>query len=254
MTHMCGIRIAAAVLALTSSSAAGDTLFRISLENNASHVQTRSVRRFAEALAAKTGGELHIEVYDSGALYRDQAALAALDQGKLEMAVPGIWQLDRMVPNLAALMLPSLFGRSTDEVHRVVDGAVGKRLNAEIEDALGVRVPGRWLDLGPILVFGVGHSLPPDGSLDRKVIRIAAGRANEERLKAMGARPVGIPWADLPGYIERGQLDGVLTSWETIASADLQAKGVAVAIDVPHYFGMYVPLVSGAAWRRLSVG
>jgi len=84
-------------------------------------------------------------------------------------------------------------------------------------------------------------------------IRAAGGPANLERLAALGAEPVVIPWPDLPLALQQGEVDGVLTSHASVVSADLWASGIQYAFEDRQYFPQYVPLVSHLFWQRLSV-
>ncbi len=83
-------------------------VIRISVENTDSHVQTKSVRRFADNLAERLAGRYEVRFYPAASLYRDADVFRALTQGKLELAVPGTWQFDRYVPEVGFVLLPSL--------------------------------------------------------------------------------------------------------------------------------------------------
>jgi TRAP-type C4-dicarboxylate transport system substrate-binding protein len=200
-------------------------IMRVSLENTERHVQVRMVHLFAERLAAQTGGVLKIEVYSNGTLYRDSDSLSAVAQGKVEMVVPGIWQIDSGIPDFAALMLPSVFGRDPASIEALADGPLGKRLNARLEAADNYVVVGRWFDLGPLGLFGVTRKFRSLDEVAGLRIRVANGRTNEERIKALGGKPVSISLSDFPSYAERSLVDGVLSSYETIDSASLDRHG-----------------------------
>jgi len=224
---------------------------RISVENGASHFQARTVQRFAELVARRSEGALLVEFYDGARLFRDADVVAALGRGDVEMAVPGIWQFDKAVPETAVLMLPSAYARPIGLMRRLADGPLGAALGERISATVGARVIGRWLDLGYAHLF----ASKPIGRIEdlRGVtVRVAGGRANEERMRALGAEPVAISQKDLPAYLDRGLVGAVLTTFETVASAGLDGHGLKAAFVDSEYYPFYIPLVASSFWERLS--
>jgi TRAP-type C4-dicarboxylate transport system substrate-binding protein len=248
-----GRRLAVAVGALTfAASLAAQPVFRISLENNPQHVQVKAVQRFADSLARRTAGALRVEVYPDGRLFRDRDVVSALVDGKVEMAVPGTWQLDRYEPAVGIYLLPPFYGRERSFVYQVASSPLGREIEARLARSTGAVVLGRWIDLGPVHLLSVRRPITRTEDIAGMRVRIAGGVVNELRLRALGASPLLIAWTDLPARITQGAVDGVLTSFETVASARLWEAGVRYAFEDSEYFGQYVPLVSPSFWARCS--
>ncbi len=226
-------------------------LFRISVENQPSHIQVQALRRFVQALDEQFGDSLEIELYDAARLFRDRDVFGALVEGKIEMAVPGTWHIARYEPGVNVFLLPQFYGRSAEENHAVLEGEVGRELNRRIEDALGVVVPGKWLDLGHANLYMLQRRITSPADLRHLKIRVAGGLANELRIQAMGAESVIVPWPDLPLWLDRRKVDGILTTHETIRSAGLWEHGVRFCLEDREYFPMYVPVISARLWRLL---
>ncbi|MFZ4625958.1 MAG: TRAP transporter substrate-binding protein DctP, partial [Rhodoferax sp.] len=226
-------------------------VFRISTENTASHVQTRVVQRFADALARRSQGRLTVEFKHSAQLFRDQDVIRALHEGKVDMAVPGTWQLDRYDPYVSVLMLPMFFGLEATDHHRVRDGLVGQLISAHLQEALQMVVPGRWIDLGHAHFYATGQAVAGYPDMAGLRIRIAGGAAIAAQMVAVGAVPVVVAWPDLPASLQRGRLDGLLTTHETIASAKLWQQGIRNATEIKAYFAQYIPLISRSCWSQL---
>lgn len=235
----------------SQSSSHSAMVFRISTENAAGHVQTRVVQRFADTLARKSQGRLAVEFKHSAQLFRDQDVIRALNEGKVDMAVPGTWQLDRYDPYVSVLMLPMFFGREAADHHRVRDGKVGQLISAHLEESLQVVVPGRWIDLGHANLYGTGQVVASHTAMAGLRIRIAGGEAIAAQMMAVGAVPVVVAWPDLPATLQRGRLDGLITTHETIASAKLWEQGIANASEIKVYFAQYIPLISRRYWSEL---
>lgn len=243
---------AALLMLAAMASVHAQPLFRISVENTDDHVQTRAVARFAEALAARTEGQLRVEFFSNARLFRDRDVVPALADGKVEMAVPGTWQLDRFEPSVGVLLLPAFYGRDRAFLYERFAGPLGDELDRRIERATGTVVAGRWIDLGPIHLFTVDAPIRSHDDIAGLRIRYAGGVVNEMRLAALGADPQLIPWPELPQRLEQGDVAGVLTSFETVASASLWERGIKHAFADAQYFGRYVPLVSRTFWNRIS--
>ncbi len=226
-------------------------VLRISTENTADHVQTRSVQAFAALVNQRAGGRLTASVHHSAELYRDRDVIKALGLGRVEMAVPGTWQLDRFVPDVGLFLLPGFYGREPGALNRLRDGELGRRVSGEIEDSLNVVVPGRWIDLGHANLFTVDRPIRDHKDLAGRRIRIAGGESNAWRLRQLGAEPQLIPWPDFPNALRLGLVDGVLTTFETVASARLWEHGIRHCFRDRQYFAQYVPMVSRSFWVQL---
>ncbi|MGB0748569.1 MAG: TRAP transporter substrate-binding protein DctP [Magnetospiraceae bacterium] len=224
---------------------------RISTENSPSHVQTQVVRRFAERLQEKLSGRLKVTHFDSATLYRDRNVVQALTDGKVEMAVPGTWQLDRFEPNVGIFLLPMFYGRDAEINYRIRDEEIGQEINRRLGDAVGAVVIGRWIDLGCANLYSMNKPVESHQDLVGMRIRIPGGEANARRLKALELVPEVIAWPDLPQAMERGKVDGVLTTHATIVSAALWEKGIHYAFEDHQYFPQYIPILSVRFWNRL---
>ncbi|MDQ2103391.1 TRAP transporter substrate-binding protein DctP [Azospirillum isscasi] len=225
--------------------------WRISVENNPGHIQVQVIERFARRFEDLSGGRVSVRLFDSARLYRDVDLPRVLSNDRIEMGVPGVWQLDRYVPDFGLFLLPLFYGRTPDRNHAVVDGPVGQALGNALASRLNVVVPGRWIDLGPAHIFTFDHPIRNSGDFAGLRLRVAGGFANEMRLQRLGATAVRVAWPDLSEAVDRGNLDGLLTSYVTVESAPFASR-LRYVYEDSAYFPQYVPLVSRAAWRRLG--
>lgn len=245
--------LSVALLVGLPAGAAGQAEYRlrISTENTRAHVQTQAIERFAKELERVTEGRIDVEFYHSAQLFRDRDVIAALSSGKVEMAVPGMWQLDRYVPDVGLYMLPLFYGRTAEENYQVRDGEIGALVSQRIARDLGVAVPGRWLDLGHAHLYFTRSDVQSHEDLAGVKIRIPGGIANRGRLKSFGADPVVVAWPDLPDALSRDQVAGVLTTHETIRSAKLWRNGISASFEDMEYFAQYVPMINARFWASL---
>lgn len=247
--------LAAAATALlpvrSRASATAPIPFRISSENGPDHIQTRVVARFATELSQRAGGDLTVEHRFGGRSLRDRDVVRAMAGGKLEMAVPGAWHLDRVEPSVGIFALPAFYGRETGSQDSVRDGVIGSDINRRLETALTVKVLGRWIDLGFAHLYGVERMITRHADVRELRIRVAGGEANLHRLTAMGARPRVVAWSDLPAALAEGSIDAILSTHESVASGRMWTLGIRSAFEDRQYFAQYLPLVGAAFWANL---
>ncbi len=224
---------------------------RISVENTPSHVQTRAVERFAEKLQERLEGRLTIEFYSGAALFRDQDVFGGMARGRVEMAVPGTWQIDRRIPEAGLFLLPEFYGLGPWLNYQVMASPLGDLINNRIEDGLGVKVLGDWIDLGPAQLFSCGDSFESYDDIANRRIRVAGGVGNQLRISLLGGEPMVIAFPDLPFFLNQGKADGVLTTYESVQSASLWDYGINSVFEDNQYFGQYVPMIAEEFWSRL---
>jgi len=241
---------AATISVLAPAAASSQEKFRISLDTNPTHVRNQGVDIFAKELKKRVGDKLDIEIYPSGQVYRDRDVPKALRQNAIEMGVPGTWQLDGLVPNVALQTLPMFYGVDPDTVHTVMDGKLGDSLNKRMEDRLKVKILGKWADLGMQHFYSTTKEITSYDDLKGMKIRFSGGTANAERLKFQGVVPTLIPYPDLPLAMSQGVVQGVATTHESAATAKLYDSGLKYAFEDNQFMGQYVPMIRLSFWDK----
>lgn len=250
------LRMLAAAAALAAPAApaamAEEIPFRISLNTGPNHVRNIALEGFVEKLAERTRGKLDVQVFPSGQLFKGPDVPKALAQGGVEMGVPIILYVSRVVPNAGLLDLPMFYGRSPEEIHAVMDGPVGAELNAEIESKLGVKIIGPNLDLGHGSIFTAEAPAASLAALEGLKLRVPGSPAAKVRYDGLGVESVSIPFADVPIALAQGRIDGLMTTHETIRSAKLWESGLKYSLDTRGTFFQYVPMIGKPTWERLG--
>jgi C4-dicarboxylate-binding protein DctP len=228
-------------------------LIRISVENTAAHVQTKSVQQFKELLEEKLQGIYKVEFYSAASLFKDADIFRALAQGKVEIAVPGTWHFDTFVSEVGLFLLPSLYGRKASITYSLMESDVGTHIISSIENNIGVKVLGRFIDLGHTHIFSTRKAINTPKDFNNMKIRVAGGIGNSLRVEALGAQSITIPWPSLPLALRKRTIDGLLTSYETIVSAELYQFDIKYVYEDNEYFAQYVPIASRSFWEKLPL-
>jgi C4-dicarboxylate-binding protein DctP len=237
--------------ALRRAAADEPLLLRCSLETVPTHTRNATIRDYLAKIEAAAGGRVKTQLYESGQLFPDLQIGKALLQGQIEMAVPGSWSITGVVPDADFLQLPILYGRSLDMVHRAVDGQPGQLVAKQIERKLASRVLGPWLDLGSFNWYSTSRPLNSYADLKGLKIRNSGGPGQAWRTRFMGAVPNTTPLPNVALGLSQGTFDGLITTNETIASAQFWESGVRHALEDRQFTGEYIPIVSLAFWHKL---
>jgi C4-dicarboxylate-binding protein DctP len=166
------------------------------------------------------------------------------------MGFPGTWQLGKFIPDFDAVDLPILYGVTQEQAYAIFDGKPGKILAEKFEKKLGVKVIGRWLDLGFQHTHTVGKPINKHTDMANMKLRIPGGAANIARYADLGASPVKIAWPDVPQALQRGTVDGLATTFESIRGAKLWDSGLKYSYITNQSFSQYLPTVSAKSWAK----
>ena len=243
---------AAAIMAMAGGASAQKTYkIDVSLETGPNHLRNISMERWAKAINEKSAGRLKVTIFHGAKKFKGTNVPTALGRGLIDMGAPGPWHLSKFVPDFGVFNLPLAYGATRAQLHALMDGEIGRELNARIEKKLGVKVFGRWLDHGSNALFFLDKKVTSYADVVGLKMRFSGSEAAAERLKVFGATPTKIPWPDLPKALRRGLVDGFATNHEAVRSAKLWEVGVKYAYDDRHSLAQYVPMISGKTWNRL---
>jgi len=224
----------------------------ITLDTPASHVRNLYVARFAEALTQRSGGELTVEIFDSGQLYSSRDSARAVARGDVGMAIESTAPLSRVEQNLVVFEFPMFSGQTPEVMHTVVDGPLGQRLAEMLGERMGVVALTGWYMLGEINTYSTVAPLTSLDSLRGLQVRHPGGVGAVAYLEATGANPVSMPFTDVPLALQQGTVDAVVSSNVSIVSASLQDSGLRHAYLNRMLVAYYMPIVSRAYWDQLS--
>ncbi len=239
-----------AALAANEAMAQAKHKLEISLETSPNHVRNISVLEIAQELEKQAGGQLEVKVYHSASKFKDTDIPKALNQGAIDMGIPVTFHLGKYVSDFDAVDLPIFYGRTRQEIYKVTDGPVGAQLAASLEKKLGVKVIGKWMDLGHQHTYTLKHPIKVAADLKGLKIRTPGGAGNLARYEVLGAAPVKIAWPDVPQALQRGTMDGLMTTFESVRSAKLWDSGLKFAFENNQSFTQYVPIMAERSWKK----
>jgi len=244
MRHTFKIFLAAAVLvvlAVQPVPAQKVYEFKISVDTTMNHPRNQGFLIFIDLVKKRSNGRLVPKLYHSAQLYKDTHVGKALSLGTVEMAAPGIWQLESYDPNASIIALPMFFGQPPEVTEKLVDGAWGETLSKSLGKQMRVKIPGKWYELGYIHVHSASRRVTKLEDFAGMKIRYFGSAVNAERIRGYGGNPVMISWADVPMALVQGTVDGLITTF----------KSLKYSIRDYEFMGYYVPMVSLKFWNKL---
>lgn len=259
MTYAPRLRRAGALVFATALAAAlagqpalaGPNL-TITLDTPPGHMRNVYVGRFAEALTERSGGELTVEIFDSGQLYSSRDAGRAVARGDVGMAIVSTAPLSRIEPALTVLEFPMFSGLPAEQVAAILDGPLGQRLGAMLGEKMHVVALNGWYMLGAINTYSTTTPLNSLEDLRGLQVRHPGGVGAVAYLEELGATPVSMPYTDVPLALQQGTVDAIVSSNASVLSASLQESGLHYAYLNNMLTGFYMPIVSHAYWDQLT--
>lgn len=136
--------VAAGVLAFTGVLASAKTSFTLSTPDPDNAEITLAAKKFAELVAAKTGGEVEIKVFPNGQLYGGDpsAAVRQLAGGSLDMLLLSSSLYANFNPKFTAISIPYLFDDNA-QLRAYLAGPLGQELLGDLS-GIGVKGLSMW--------------------------------------------------------------------------------------------------------------
>jgi len=246
------VAMAMGLMSATQGSANAQLTLKASLDTSATHMRTISIGDYLKKLEEASNGTIKTQLFHSGQLFKDVDVPKAMREGTADMAAPGVWALAGFVSDCDIVQLPVFYGQPLEQQRALMDGAVGQKINGELEQKLGAKILGPWLDLGFANFYTTKKPLTDFKDLDGLKIRTSGGAGQFARVKFFNGIGNMTPWPDVPLALSQGTFDAVVTTNESVASAKLWDSGLKYALEDHQFMGYYVPMVSKVFWDKLS--
>jgi len=216
--------------------------------NNTDHPVSLGVKRFAELVAAKSGGKLKVQEFPSSTLGNEMQQQSALQGGVQEMSAPATTSLAGIVKEFGLIDFP--FSISTyAQADALLDGPLGQALIERLSDK-GLTALGYW-DLGFRNVTNSRRPIAKAEDLDGLKLRVIPNPVFLETFKALKANPVPMPFAELYGALESKAVDGQENPFAVILSNKFfEVQKFVSATN--HVYAANIILVSKRFWDKLS--
>ncbi len=216
--------------------------------NNTDHPVSKGVQKFAEIVAAKSGGKLKIKEYPANQLGTEQQQQSALRGGTQEMQSPATTSLVGIVKDFGLIDFPFIVS-TPQQADALLDGPLGAALLAKLpeKDLIGL---GFW-DLGFRNVTNSKHPITKGEDLSGIKIRVIPNPVYLETFKTFGANPVPLSFSELYTALETRTVDGQENPFSVILSNKFNEVQKYLSVT-NHTYSTNIILVSKKFWDKLS--
>ena len=217
-------------------------------QNPAGHPIVMGMEKFAEIVKAKSGGKIKVNLFPGGVLGSDQANVSALQGGTLEMVVLNTGILASQVKELSIFDFPFLFA-NTKEADAIVDGPVGKKMHAKLEEK-GIVGLSFW-ELGFRNITNSKRPLNKVEDIAGLKLRVIPNPINVDWVKALDANPTPLPFPEVYAAMEQKAIDGHENPVTVINANKFYEVQKYLAIT-NHQYNPQSVIISKKFWDTLS--
>jgi tripartite ATP-independent transporter DctP family solute receptor len=205
-----------ASVAFVSVGAACEVTLRSSDTHPEGYPTVVAVQKMGEMLEERTGGKLCIEVFHSAQLGQEKDTIEQTQFGVIDMNRVSLGPFNNIIEETQVPSLPFIF-RSTDHLHRVMDGPVGQQILDAFSDH----------DLVGLAFYDGGsrsfyNSQKPIRSIDDLAglkFRVMQSDIFVDMVSALGANATPMPYGEVYSSIQTGVIDGAENNWPSYDSS-----------------------------------
>ena len=240
--------IAIALLASPAVAQVQERTIRWGHLNNTDHPVSFGVQKFAEILAAKSGGKLKVREFAASQLGNEMQMQSALRGGTQEMLSASTTSLASVVKEFGLLDFPFLVS-TTAQAEALAAGPFGQAMIDALpeKDLIGL---GYW-GLGFRNATNSSRSIAKVEDFAGLKLRVIPNPVFLETFKAVKANPVPMNFGELYTALENKTVDGQENPYTVILSNKFYEVQKYVSAT-NHAFTQNILLVSKKFWDRLS--
>src|SRR3954469_22621811 len=249
--RICAIVIAAIAIALVAVPADAqlqERTIRWGHLNNTDHPVSFGVQKFAEILAAKSGGKLKVREFPASQLGNEMQMQSALRGGTQEMLSASTTSLASVVKEFGLMDFPFAVS-TTAQAEALVAGPFGQGMTDTLpeKDLIGL---GYW-GLGFRSATNSSRPIAKVEDFAGLKLRVIPNPVFLETFKALKANPVPMNFGELYTALENKTVDGQENPYTVILSNKFYEVQKYVSAT-NHAFTQNILLVSKKFWDKLS--
>lgn len=201
-----------------------------------------------DTVAKASAGRVEVQIFPAGQLYRnDQEAIKALRSGSVEGAMVTTGDLSLFEPTFNIYEAPFLY-QDYAQIDAVIDSPVGKAVFDRLE-RLGLKALAHT-NAGSAVLLTRPRPVHNVEDLKGMRLRASAGQVQIKAFDLMGVSSIQLPFPDVPPSLERGVIDGLVSTPAAAASAKL-GEITKYVTWTRHQLFPPVVVVNLAWWNRL---
>ncbi|RWX78545.1 TRAP transporter substrate-binding protein [Neorhizobium lilium] len=207
-----------------------------------------AVKYMGDLVSQRTKGRIKIQVMNNSMLGGEKDTIEQTRFGVIDLNRVNAAPFNNLVPQTTVLGLPFLF-RSTDHMHKVVDGPIGDEILAAFEPhgLIGLA----YYDSGARSFYTTKKPIQKLADLKGMKIRVQQSDLWIAMMQAFGANPTPMPMGEVYSSLETGVVDGAENNWPSYESARHYeiAKNYTLT---EHSLNPEILVMSKISWDKLT--
>ena len=240
-------RASLALLAIGLASTAQARQFRSDDVQAADSPTVRAVTYMGDVLQQRTSGRLGIDIGPSDK-DSENFTVGQVQTGLLDMAPVNLSVFNSSLPATIVPSLPFVF-RSAAHMRRVLDGPIGQQILASMEN-LGL-IGLCFYDSGARSFYSTHRAIRRVDDMRGLAVQVQPSDITAEMIRAMGARPVAVPFDQVRPALKAGLLDAAENSWPGYVAAGHDRVAPYYSLT-EHSMTPSVLVFSRKIWTELS--
>lgn len=249
MTFWKTLTAAAALMAAsTFAASAAQMVLRSSDTHPDGYPTVEAVKYMGKLLEERTGGRLGIEVFHSAQLGQEKDTIEQTQFGVIDMNRVSLGPFNNIIEETQIPSLPFIF-RSTDHMHRVMDGPVGEEILAAFadHDLIGLA----FYDGGSRSFYNREKPIRSIEDLAGMKFRVMQSDLFVDMVAALGANATPMPYGEVYSSIQTGVIDGAENNWPSYESSGHFEVAKHYTLN-QHLIVPEVLVMSKKTWDKLS--
>lgn len=207
-----------------------------------------AVKYMGELVSKRTNGRIKIEVTNNAALGTEKDTIEQTRFGVIDMNRVNAAPFNNLVPQTVVLGLPFLF-RSTEHMHKTVDGPVGDEVLAAFEPhgLIGLA----FYDSGARSFYSTKKPIEKLEDLKGMKVRVQQSDLWIAMMEAFGANATPMPFGEVYSSLETGVVDAAENNWPSYESS----RHFEVAKNytlTEHSLNPEILVISKISWDKFS--
>tara|TARA_Y100001933_G_scaffold119115_1_gene119210 strand:+ start:333 stop:1313 length:981 start_codon:yes stop_codon:yes gene_type:complete len=239
---------AAVIAASTLTAQAADMVLRSSDTHPDGYPTVEAVKHMGKLLEERTDGRLGIEVFHSAQLGQEKDTIEQTQFGVIDMNRVSLGPFNNIIEETQVPSLPYIF-RSTEHMHKVMDGPVGEEILAAFadHDLIGLA----FYDGGSRSFYNSEKPIKSMDDLSGMKFRVMQSDLFVDMVGALGANATPMPYGEVYSSIQTGVIDGAENNWPSYESSGHFEVAKYYTLD-QHLIVPEVLVMSKKTWDKLS--
>jgi len=247
-TLSAALMTSAAIMASAVVANAAELMLRASDTHPDGYPTVAAVEYMGKLLEERSGGRIGIDMFHSAQLGEEKDTIEQTRLGVIDLNRVSLGPFNNLIEETKIPSLPYIF-RSTDHMHRVMDGPIGEEILAAFEahDLIGLA----FYDGGSRSFYNRERPINSIEDLAGLKFRVMQSDLFVDMVNSLGANATPMPYGEVYSSIQTGVIDGAENNWPSFESSGHYEVAGYYTLD-QHLIVPEVLVMSAKAWNKLS--